>query len=307
MDLTLTREEIHTEGILGDKRAADQHWDYFVDKTNKLGYIRIASFGSDALAEFTKALQTLEKDGAQGLVLDLRNNPGGSLDTAVAMCDLLLQEGEIVRVEGRNEEPRIYEAKKEGTYFTGAAAVPIVVLVNDNSASASEIMASALQDHRRAIVMGERSFGKGSVQRLYPMEAGTSRLRLTTAKYIRPSGKNIHKFPDSKEKDDWGVRPDVEVKLSPVEELDWLIARRDRDIVRDEESSKLDQAEKIAAIFGPLSITPSWSGPMGVLPGLAETASTLAALPRANRPYQDKVLEKALEYLRTKQKVPTTT
>lgn len=306
MELTLTREEIVTEGILGDKRLPDQHWDYLADQQNKLGYIRIASFGNNALEEFEAALKRLDKDDVQGLVLDLRNNPGGSLDTAVKMADLFIEEGDIVRVEGRNEDPRVHQAKKEGTLFTGNRQIPIVVLVNENSASASEILASALQDHRRAVVIGERSFGKGSVQRLYPMESGSSRLRLTTAKYIRPNGKNIHRFPDSKEQDEWGVVPDVVVKLSPLEELDWLIARRDRDIVRDEESSRLDQAEKTAAIFGPLSMTPSWAGPMGVLPGLAETASTLANLPRANKPYQDKVLDKAMEFLRSKLKVGRT-
>ncbi|MFO0814885.1 MAG: S41 family peptidase [Gemmatales bacterium] len=300
MDLTLTREEIVTEGILGDKRLLDQHWDYFVDQQNKLGYVRIASFGSKALEEFESALKKLDSEQAQGLVLDLRNNPGGSLETAVKMADLFIEEGDIVRVEGRNEDPRLYKAKKEGTFFTGNRTIPIVVLVNENSASASEIFAAALQDHRRAVVIGERSFGKGSVQRLYPMESGSSRLRLTTAKYIRPSGKNIHKFLDAKDQDEWGVMPDVTVKLSPLEELDWLIARRDRDIVRDEESSRLDQAEKAAAIFGPLSMTPGWAGPMSMLPGLAETASTLATLPRANKPYQDKVLDKAIEYLKSK-------
>jgi carboxyl-terminal processing protease len=197
----------------------------------------------------------------------------------------------------------VYQAKKEGTFFTGANKIPITVLINDGSASASEILSSALQDHHRAVIVGERSFGKGSVQRLYPMESGSSRLRLTTAKYMRPSGKNIHKFPDSKDADDWGVRPDLEVKITASEDLDWLIARRDRDIVRDDESNQLDQAEKAAALFGPLSITPGFSGPLGVLPGLADTAATLSTLPRSSKPYQDKVLEKAMEYLREKMKV----
>lgn len=307
MDLTLTREEIHTEGILGDKRRPDQHWDFMIDPQDRLGYIRIASFSESALHDFSEALKGLEKENISGLVLDLRNNPGGSLETSVAMCDLLLEEGVIVRVEGRSEEPRIHQAKREGTLFTGNNKIPIVVLVNENSASASEIMASALQDHRRAIVVGERSFGKGSVQRLYPMESGASRLRLTTAKYIRPSGKNIHKFNDSKETDEWGIIPDIEVKLTPIEEIDWLIARRDRDIIRDEESSRLDQAEKAAAIFGPLSMTPSWGGPISILPGLAETATTMSIQSRSNKPYQDKVLNKALEYLRQFQKAPKST
>ena len=136
MDLTLTREEIQAEGILGDKRKPDQHWDYMADSVNKIGYIRITSFGEAALREFTEALKSLEEQDAKGLVLDLRNNPGGSLETAVAMVDLLLEEGDIVQVVGRNEEPRVYQAKKEGTFFTGAKKIPITVLVNEGSASA---------------------------------------------------------------------------------------------------------------------------------------------------------------------------
>lgn len=306
IDLTLTREEIHTEGILGDKRKADQSWDYYADAANRIGYVRVVSFSESAFLEFAKVLKQLEQQDAQGLVIDLRNNPGGSLENAVAMCDLLLEEGVIVRVEGRTDEARIYHAKKEGTLFTGDRRIPITVLINGDSASASEIVSSALQDHGRAVIIGERSFGKGSVQRTYPLEGATSQLRLTTAKYLRPNGKNIHKFKDSKDSDDWGVRPDIEIKLSPGDELDWLIARRDRDIVRDEESSRLDQAEQAASVLGPLSMTPSLVGPMGMLSGLAETAATFPALPRSNKPYQDKVLDKALEYLREKIKVVKT-
>ncbi len=307
MELTLTREEIHTDAILGDKRDDQQKWNFMMDDKNKLGYVRITSFGNNSLEELTEAFKSLEKENAQGLIIDLRNNPGGSLETSVKMADLLLDEGDIVKVEGRTHDVRTYQAEKPGTFFTGSNSIPIVVLVNENSASASEILSAALQDHRRATIIGERSYGKGSVQRLYPMEAGASRLRLTTSKYIRPSGKNIHKFPDSKDKDDWGVIPDIEVKLSPLEELDWLIARRDRDIVRDEESNRLDQAEKTAAILGPLSITPGLTGPMSVLPGLADAASTLSSLPRSNKPYQDKVLDKALEFLKSKVKAARTT
>lgn len=307
MEMTFTREEIHLEGVLGDKRKADLSWDFMVDDKERLGYVRITSFGESTLSAYREALKTLEKENVRGLVLDLRNNPGGSLEASVAMSRLLIEEGDIVRVEGRSDEPKVHLAKHEGTMFTGSNQIPIVVLINENSASASEIMASALQDHRRALIMGERSYGKGSVQRLYPMEAGSSRLRLTTAKYIRPSGKNIHRFPDSKESDDWGVRPDIEIKLTAAEELDWLIARRDRDIVRDEEGNRLDQAEKAAAIFGPLSMTPSWAGPMGILPGLADTVSTFSVLPRSTKPYQDKVLDRALEHLREKLKAARTT
>ncbi|HMP16582.1 MAG TPA: S41 family peptidase [Gemmatales bacterium] len=307
MELTLTREEIHTEAILGDVRDTQQKWDFLADKENRLGYVRITSFGNNALDELTQAFKTLENEKVQGLVVDLRNNPGGSLDVSVKMADMLLNEGEIVRVEGRTHDTRIHVAQQEGTFFAGERKIPIVVLINENSASASEILASALQDHKRATIIGERSFGKGSVQRLYPIESGASRLRLTTSTYIRPSGKNIHKFPDSKENDDWGVIPDIEAKLSPAEELDWLLARRDRDILRDEEINRLEMAEKTAVLMGPMSIYPGISGTMHLFTGLAELNLTLPNLIRTSKPYQDKILDKAFEYLRNQIKKGKTT
>src|SRR4029079_5601664 len=236
-----------------------------------------------------------------------RNNPGGSLTAAVDMADLFLESGEIVRVVGRTEDERRYQAEARVTLFLPAESRPMVVLVNRHSASASEIVAAALQDHHRAVVIGERTYGKGSVQRLYHMEAGASALRLTTAKYVRPSGKNIHRFPDSKDTDDWGVRPDITVELSPAEDLDWLLSRRERDVVRDQETGELDRAERAAAVMGPLGNLPSLGGPLGILPGLAEATGSLAGLPRQPRVFQDKVLDKALEHLQQKLSTPRTT
>lgn len=112
---------------------------------------------------------------------------------------------------------------------------PIAVLINRNSASASEILAAALQDHNRAVVIGERSYGKGSVQNIIDLENKSSGLKLTTASYWRPNGKNIHRFPDSKETDEWGVKPnpDYEIILKDEERLELLLDRSDRDVVRD--------------------------------------------------------------------------
>jgi carboxyl-terminal processing protease len=307
LDITLERAEIHSEGILGDRRKADQHWDFLIDPKERIGYIRINSFGPLALQGLQKAVEELDADGARGLILDFRNNPGGSLEAAVAMADLFLSSGDIVRVEGRAEDARQFTAESKGTLFLPAASRPMVVLVNEHSASASEIVAAALQDHKRATIIGERTFGKGSVQRLYLMEAGTARLRLTTAKYIRPNGKNIHRFPDSKDTDDWGVRPDIEVKLTQSEELDWILSRRERDIVRDEESDQLDRAERVAGVMNPLVNLPSLGTPLGLLPGLIDTSSSLSTLPRPSRNFQDKALERALEHLRHQLSPPRTT
>jgi carboxyl-terminal processing protease len=300
IELTLQRAEIHLETLLGDQRQPNKDWDFLIDKSQKIGYIRINSYNPETVKELRAVVEHLEEEGARGLVLDLRNNPGGSLEGAVEMCDLFLEKGDIVRIEGRSDEARVYTAKPEGTLFLPAATHPMVVLVNKNSASASEIVSGCLQDHHRAVIMGERTYGKGSVQRVYPMEHGSSNLRLTTAKYLRPSGKNIHRFVDSKEQDEWGVRPDIEVKLTPQEELDWLLGRRDRDILRDQESNQLEQAEHAAALVTPIPLLPAFGTPLGVLPGLSETATALSGLPRPPRPYVDKVLDKALDYLRQK-------
>jgi carboxyl-terminal processing protease len=143
---------------------------------------------------------------------------------------LFIKTGKIVSTAGRNVPERTWNAHEPGT-FDG---FPVAVLVNRFSASASEIVSACLQDHSRAVVIGERTYGKGSVQRLYHMEAGASALRLTTAKYVRPSGKNIHRFDGAKENDEWGVTPNegFAVALTDEEAQAYLNNRRERDILR---------------------------------------------------------------------------
>jgi carboxyl-terminal processing protease len=139
----------------------------------------------------------------KGLVIDLRFNPGGLLSTAVQVCDMFISDGVIVSTEGRNVESQEWRAKERGTYQD----FEIAVLVNRASASASEIVAACLQDHNRAIVIGERTWGKGSVQHVVELPGGHSALKLTTSSYKRPSGKNIDRGPDAADSDDWGVQP----------------------------------------------------------------------------------------------------
>jgi carboxyl-terminal processing protease len=150
----------------------------------------------------------------------------------VEVADLFLEEGKIVSTKGRNTEERVQYAKKSGTY----SGFPMAVLVNRYSASASEIVSAALQDHKRAIVVGERTWGKGSVQNVIELENGKSALKLTTASYHRPSGKNIHRFPDSKESDEWGVMPDDNyvVKYTLPEMQNYLEYRKRRDVLSKE-------------------------------------------------------------------------
>jgi carboxyl-terminal processing protease len=220
VEVSITRAVIEVPCVLGDQRKTDnlRTWDFMLDKENKIGYIRLINFSKTASKELREAVEELQRDGVRGLVLDLRNNPGGLLKEAREVSDLFLTEGRIVSTKGRNHKEEVYDAKPEGTLLLPAEKYPMAVLVNRYSASASEIVAAALQDHQRAVVIGERTYGKGSVQNIIEMHQGSDRsaLKLTTASYWRPNGKNIHRFPDSKDTDDWGVRPnDSGYKLTP--------------------------------------------------------------------------------------------
>jgi carboxyl-terminal processing protease len=228
--VTITRAIIDVPSVLGDSRKADDSWDFMYDKDSKIGYVRITSFIQNTTEELKKTLVELKADGMRGLILDLRDNPGGLLSAAVECSDLFVDEGLIVSTKGRNTVTKTYEADKEGTF----EGFPMVVLVNQNSASAAEIVSACLQDHKRAKVIGQRSYGKGSVQNIIELEDGNSVLKLTVATYQRPSGKNIHRFKNAKATDEWGVSPDpgLEVKIGAGRDYEnWFIGRRDRDSV----------------------------------------------------------------------------
>jgi len=227
--VTLKREVIHIETVLGDHRKPDDSWDFLLDKSRGIAYIRLTGFSRDTARELEKALESLKQEKLHGLILDLRFNPGGLLTSAIEISDLFISSGRIVSTKGRNAEERVWEAHKDGTF----EGFPMVILVNRFTASASEIVSACLQDHKRAVIMGERTWGKGSVQNVIPLEEQRSALKLTTASYRRPSGKNIHRFPDAKESEEWGVMPDkgYELKLDDGELLALIENRRDRDIV----------------------------------------------------------------------------
>jgi carboxyl-terminal processing protease len=173
------------------------------------GYIRISQFQEKTDGEFDKHLKALEEENKaalKGLVLDLRNNPGGLLDQAVKIADRFLESGLIVSMEGRKEDQKMkFYAHGEGTIST----YPLVVLINGGSASGAEILAGAIQDNGRGILLGTQTFGKGSVQTIFPLKDGSG-LRLTTARYYTPSGRSIQAK---------GIAPDIVVKpLQPEEE-----------------------------------------------------------------------------------------
>ena len=176
---------------------------------NKIGYIRLVQFGEKTSADLEAALKKLKAQGMQGLILDLRWNPGGLLEQAVDVCEKFLPRGDlVVTTEGRNpSQNSVRKALGRGDELHN---MPIVVLVNLGSASASEIVAGCLQDSKRAIILGEKTFGKGSVQSILPLSDGSA-LRLTTAKYYTPSHKVIHEV---------GITPDIVVPVTEEEERD---------------------------------------------------------------------------------------
>ena len=239
--ITLKRENIRVETVLGDARNPDDSWRWMFDPEKKIGYIRVIGFGRHTAEDLQKVLQQLADQKLRGLILDLRFNPGGLLSSAIEVSDLFIAKGRIVSTEGRNVEPRVWDAEEKGTF----EGFPMAVLVNRYSASASEIVAACLQDHDRAVIIGERTWGKGSVQNIVELEGGGSALKLTTAGYHRPNGKNIHRFPDAKDSDEWGVMPDAgfEVKLSGKDMTQLIAQRRQKDIVRKNGEAKPEAAE----------------------------------------------------------------
>jgi carboxyl-terminal processing protease len=218
LNLQIKRADIQVDSIYGDRIRGNSSWEYFLEEDERIAYIRITLFGERTIGEFIQALEVVNKE-AKAIIIDLRFNPGGILPASVQMCDLLLDQGVIVSTKGRNEA--------YGTEFKADSkvivepSIPIVILVNDQSASASEIMAGCLQDLGRAKVAGERSYGKGTVQQVFSLENDQTALKFTTARFYRPSGKNIHRTEDMVEADQWGVSPEEQLtlELSDLQEL----------------------------------------------------------------------------------------
>ncbi len=206
-DVTLVRDVIKVESVRSRVEG-------------NIGYIRITQFNEQTTTGLEKAIADIKAklgDKVVGYVLDLRNNPGGLLSEAISVSDAFLEQGEIVSTRGRHEEDMQRYNARPGDLIGG---LPLVVLINDGSASASEIVAGALQDHHRAILLGTRSFGKGSVQTIIPLP-GHGAMRLTTSRYFTPSGRSIQAK---------GIEPDIEVKLAKIEEIDTGAERHEENL-----------------------------------------------------------------------------
>jgi carboxyl-terminal processing protease len=192
-------------------------WDFHLQDHPNIGYVRLVQFGRNTATELSAALD--EMGQVDGLIIDLRNNTGGLLDVAVDVCDLFLPDKKkIVTTKVRDHE--IDVVTKSDSPEKSDPKMPICILVNRNSASASEVVSGCLQDHGRVTVIGEQTWGKGTVQNVIPIQRGESALKLTTASYWRPSGKHIDRYDDiAKETKTWGIQPDEgwEIELSEVD------------------------------------------------------------------------------------------
>jgi len=231
VDVEIVRGVVRVDTVLGDTRNADGSWNFFLEGHDRIGYIRINSFSEQTENELKKALAWLVQHKMRGLILDLRNNPGGLLISAVDISDLFIKSGVIVTTRDRNQViETAYEASGTALYTD----FPMAVLVNQFTASASEIVAACLQDHERAVVVGQRSFGKGTVQEILDLEPGQGVFKLTTASYWRPSNKNIHRLPSAGENDAWGVSPNegCAVNLDAKELARLAQWRVDRDLYK---------------------------------------------------------------------------
>jgi len=238
-DVTLTRKEVKIESIKGFEHRDEGGWDYWLDQDAGIGYIRMTQFLRQTTDDLDAAVEQMRDEGElNAIVLDLRFNPGGYLDVAIDIVDRFVDRGTIVStVNAEGQQNESYSASPRPTYDDKPE---LVILINQGSASASEIVSGALQDYERATVVGENSYGKGSVQDVIPIGRGRSIFKCTTRYYQLPKGEIIHRTDDSKQ---WGIQPDLTVKMTNKEVADWLEARRDADILIAEEDRDPDDPQ----------------------------------------------------------------
>jgi carboxyl-terminal processing protease len=210
-EITLRRAMIHLDPIRGWSRSPSGAWRFMLDEENRIAYIRLTKFTNDVDEKLDERMNRLLREDLRGLVLDLRDNTGGLLNSAIEVADRFLEGGMlIVSTRGRaSDEKRWY-----ATEAIGYPRIPMAVLINGSSASAAEIVAGALRDHQRAAVVGERSYGKGSVQEVVELERHSGAIKLTTAYYYLPCGQCIQKTVKTAQEGTWGVTPTIPVNLT---------------------------------------------------------------------------------------------
>ena len=299
---SLNRAAISVPSVHGDFRQSDGNWRFVLKDQPNIGYIRLVQFGEKSAEEFAAAIQETGK--IDGLIIDLRNNAGGLLDVAIEICDMLLPAGKkIVSTRGRNMPDReAFSTEKIGLDLQ----MPVCVIVNRNSASASEVVAGCLQDHGRAILVGEQSWGKGTVQNVIPIQRGESAMKLTTSSYWRPSGVHIDRYDEvAKKTNSWGVHPDdgydVEqtdedvfnnIRVRSLRELEGLLSPEQAELVSTIGSGNDGQTSKTAPDSDSEIRTPVGPSP----PIETQTPSEDVSDEPPEKPIIDRPLQRAIEY-----------
>lgn len=233
-EYTITRAKIDLPSVKGWSKTGpgDEDWNYFLDQDQGIGYVRLTGFTQDTTKDFDRAVAAMKEQGLNALVLDLRYNPGGLLDQAVQMSSRFVPEGMVVRTVDASGNTQDRQDVRTINPKYSLRDLPCVVLVNEGSASASEIVSGAIQagahqGKNKALVVGARSFGKGSVQNVYMLPGGLSAMKITTQHYEVDSPRMIHKVPGATE---WGIEPDLHVEMLPSQQAAALMLRRDSDI-----------------------------------------------------------------------------
>jgi len=238
--LEITRGPITIETVKGFRRDKDGRWNAMLDAEHKIGYVQLVQFGKGTPQEARAAIGALLEKDMKGLILDLRFCPGGWMEAAIDVAQLFLSDGTIVSTRGREGAGKIWKAEAKNAL----GDFPLLVLVNEQTASAAEIVAGALKDNKRAIIVGTRSVGKGSVQELIPLEESDGAVRLTIANYYLPSGRSLDKRANA---ETWGVDPNdgyyVPMDGKQVEAL--LEKRRGRDVIGPQEPNNQGDVQKV--------------------------------------------------------------
>ncbi|MEM7756077.1 MAG: S41 family peptidase [Planctomycetota bacterium] len=244
LDFTITRKKIDLPTVKGWEKTgpADEDWNWFVDQEAGIGYLRITNFAENTTRSFDDAVEAMRAQGLNGLVLDLRFNPGGLLDQAVSISNRFVQNGLIVQTQDARGRVQSREWARRMPKSRRLDDIPVVVLINEGSASASEIVSGAIQSHAQngeiqAVVIGQRSYGKGSVQNVSSLSpTGSAAMRLTTQYYSVGNGRVIHRKPGSEQ---WGVDPDITVEMLPDQIVEAATVRRNADVRELDENGEL--------------------------------------------------------------------
>lgn len=243
VDIEVPRAQIAIGSVKGWERTGvrEDDWNWFIDEAAGIGYLRMTGFVDSTDREFDRAISEMKERGLNGLILDLRFNPGGLLNQAVAISNRFIpvRNGAIVRTADAGGA--IATEERADARRATVADIPVVVLVNEGAASASEIVAGAVQSYAHdgtidAIVLGERTFGKGSVQNVYFLPGNRSAMRLTTHYYLLPNGRRVHRLPGET---DWGVNPDLRVEMLPTQIEEAANLRRDADVMPIDETGQV--------------------------------------------------------------------